>query len=495
MKLFRQVTLLVLLIFPILSVSAQSNFRVGKIITNNNDTVAGYIDTKSESGLFRECRFKTNESSPVSTYTPRTIKVFIIGGSAPRKFVGATYLLGSVGMFLEVLSEGNLNLYYCKEGDVKYFVQRKGETAIHSLPYQRMERYVDDGYTRRLKIIETVYHMDTLKMLMKDKPALYADIEKIQSPERNSLIALVDKYNSTGFPVAIYPSRSNQAVSEKPELLRKGKMNLYMSTDSASQQHFYIRKGENAQLVELPYKKYENQTYQGVLIRSYASTSTNHIDTLKKYMADATPLFATIDDMRIPAKNKLVKLVDEYNSYIDEGTYNKAHRLKRIPFNIDVVPGFNSTIINPQDPTVRLGALVDIGFVNSNKHYFFKTGLSVFTGNTPLTDRYYVSSEVFQEYYPPARTLKIPLQVEYRFSEKAIQPFLSIGYNLYLIKEIKPYNVVLLPAISPGINVQLGKRFSIRLGVEIEFNNDNLVSYFPTALKRASLFTGLQIKL
>jgi len=495
MKLFRQVTLLVM-VFPILSISAQSGFRVGKIITNNNDTISGYIDTKSESGLFRECRFKTKENSPVSTYTPETIKAFSIGGSAPRKFVGTTYLsVSNEVVFLEILSEGNLNLYYYKDGGVKYFVQRKGETAIHSLPYQCTERYVDNGYSKRLKVIETVYHMDTLKMVMKDKPALYADIEKIQGPERNSLITLVNKYNSTSFNAVISSIRRNQAVSKKTELLRKGKMNLYMSTDSASVQHFYIQKGEGAQLVELPFKKDENQTYQGVLIRSYANNTTNHIDTLKKYMADAAPLFTTIDDIRVPAKNKLVKLVDEYNSYIDEDTYNKAHSLKRIPLNIDVVPGFNSTIINPQDPTVRLGALLDIGFVNSNVHYFFKTGLSVFTGNTPLTDLYYISAEVFQEYHAPARTLKIPLQVEYRFSEKAIQPIISVGYNLYVIKEINPYNVVLLPAISPGINVQMGKRFSIRLGVELEFNNDNLISYFPTALKRASLFAGLQVKL
>jgi hypothetical protein len=495
MKLFRQVTLLVM-VFPILSISAQSGFRVGEIITNNNDTISGYIDTKTESGLFRECRFKTKENSPVSTYTPETIKAFSIGGSAPRKFVGTTYLsVSNEVVFLEILSEGDLNLYYRKEGAVKYFIQRKGETAIHSLPYQRMERYVDDGYTRQLKIIETVYHMDTLKMVMKDKPALYDYIEKIQSPERNSLIALVNKYNSTSFQIVISPIRRNQPVSEKTELLRKGKINLYMSTDSASEQHFYIRKGEGAQLVGLQFKKDENQTYRGVLIRSYANNTTNHIDTLKKYMADAAPLFATIDDIRFLSRNKLVKLVDEYNSYIDEDTYNKANSLKRIPFNIDVVPGFNSTIINPQDPTVRLGALLDIGFVNSNVHYFFKTGLSVFTANTPLTDRYFISTQEFQEYHGPARTLKIPLQVEYRFSEKTIQPIISMGYNLYLIKEVNPYNVVLLPAISPGINVQMGKRFSICLGVEIEFTNNNLISYFPTELKRASLFAGLQIKL
>jgi hypothetical protein len=495
MKLFRQAAMLLLLISPVLGVSAQSAFRAGKIITNNNDTISGYIDAKSESELFGECRFKPKENSRITRYTPQSIKAFAIGGNMPRKFVRAAISSVQGDVFLEVLQEGNICLYYYKGGYLNYFVQRKGETAVHSLPYQRMERYVDNGYTKQLKVIETVYHMDTLKMLMKDKPALFADIEKIQSPDRKSLMALVSNYNSNTFTVVALDIMSQTMTGKKLELLRKGKINLYMVTDAAAEQHFYIRKGEGTPLIELPYKKKDDQTYQGLLIRSYANSTTNHIDTLKKYMADAAPLYPAIADIQIPDKRKLEKLMDEYNSYINEDTYTKEHSLKRIPLNIDVVPGFSFFFVNPQDPAVRFGALVDIGFSHSNKHFFFRTGLSVFTANTPLTDNYYVSTELDQVYYPPAITFKIPLQVEYRLSEKAIQPLISIGYNLYCIDEIKPYNVVLLPVVSPGINIQAGKRFSIRLGLEFEFKNDNLVSYFPTALKRAGLFAGLQIKL
>jgi len=87
------------------------------------------------------------------------------------------------------------------------------------------------------------------------------------------------------------------------------------------------------------------------------------------------------------------------------------------------------------------------------------------------------------------------LQIEYRFTEKAIQPLLSVGYNLYLFDEIKPYNVSLLPVISPGINIQMGQRFYVRLNLEFEFKNKTLIAYFPETFKRAGVFFGLQIKL
>ena len=274
------------------------------------------------------------------------------------------------------------------------------------------------------------------------------------------------------------------------ELLVAGKINLYGYKDEAMEESFFIQKKGLKDRVLLPFKWKNKKYINGYIINSMTSISTDHIDTLKKYMDDATPLFAKIDDIKVPSRNKLVKLVDEYNSYIDEDTYNKKHSLKRIPFNIDVVPGFNLTILDSQEPTIRFGALVDIGFVNQNKHFFFKTGLSIFT-----TDNHSLTSTFIQLYNAPSTTLKIPLQVEYRLSEKVIQPIISIGYNLFLITGTNPYDVVLLPAISPGINVLLGKRVSCRLGVEIQFKNNNLVSYFPTEFKRANVFGGLQIKL
>jgi len=477
------------------SIYAQKTFQPGKIIIDDNDSLTGLIDSKSETALFKECKFRTDKTSPIITYTPLTIKAFSVSNGTVRKFVRAKIATNSKYVFLEVLCEGEINLYYYKEGQLHFFIQKKGESALHSLPYERSERYIDNGYSRQMKTVETTYHIDTLKLVMQDKPTLYPEIEKIQSPEKKNLLAIVNKYSSNTLTYSNPEERKQPQILSQLELLRAGKINLYTQKDSASEPHFYIKKGAESKLIELPFKKMESKQYQGMLIHSYTDITTNHIDTLKKYMADATPLFGSIEEIRTPSKTKLEKLIDEYNSYTDENTYNQKHSLKRLPLNLDVVPGLYFTFIQPENPIVRLGAFINLGLLNSNKHFFLKTGLFVFKANTPLTDKYFTNSANYMEYYAPEITYQIPLQFEYRFTENMFQPLISLGYNLYLIKEIKPYNKVLLPVITPGVNIQMGKRFSIRLGIEFEFKNNDLLSYFPQTLKRGNLFTGLQIKL
>jgi hypothetical protein len=358
---------------------------------------------------------------------------------------------------------------YWNNGAVSYFVQKQGETTLHSLPYERQERYIDNGYTKRLKTVETTYHIDTLKMVMTDIPTLYPEIEKIQSPDKKSLIRIVSKYNSNTLTSASPTASEKKESSNKLKLLITGKISLYMQTDSVSQPHFYIQKGSGTKLINLPFKKMENKSYQGLMIRSYSNPTTNHIDTLKKYMADAPPLYASIEEISTPTKSKLQKLVDEYNSYTDETAYILKHTIKRLPLNVDVAPGFYFVLVNPENQAIRFGSFVDVGFMNSNKHYFFKTGLFIYKSNTPLTDKYYSSSELDVIYSPPVTAYKFPLQFEYRFSGTTIQPCLSIGYNFYLFEEKAPYNKSLLPVFSPGLNINLGKRFSAHFNIELEF--------------------------
>jgi|GEM_PF-1980396 len=496
MKSLRHATVILFLLAGLSATYAQNNFRAGKIITNAGDTLVGLIESTPGSKLNKACRFKQHENSQVQTYTPENIQAFIIGNGI-RKFISNSLPDVSGAVFLEVLCEGKLNLYFLDKNAVQYYIQKKGDPTIHSLPYERMERYVDNGYAKRFKIIETTFHIDTLKMLMQDKSNLYPEIEKIQAPGKKNLIAIVSKYNVDS-PDPL-PQKEQKIIdfTNQPVLLRTGKMNLYMRTDVVDEQYFYIQKGTGTRLIELPFTKMKELNYQGILIHSYSNHTTNHMDTLKKYMADAMPLYPSIEEIRTPTKKKLLNLVDEYNSYTDEMTYVQKHTLKRLPLNVDVVPGFNFVVANLSNHVVKFGSLLDIGFINSNKHLYLKSGLFVFTGFTPLTDRYYdpASAEYEYNYYPPAMTFLIPLQIEYRFLEKAIQPLLSVGYNLYLFDEIKPYNVSLLPVISPGINIQMGQKFSVRLHLEFEFKNKTLIAYIPETFKRAGVFFGLQIKL
>ena len=91
--------------------------------------------------------------------------------------------------------------------------------------------------------------------------------------------------------------------------------------------------------------------------------------------------------------------------------------------------------------------------------------------------------------------VKVPAMIEYRMSEGNVQPLIAVGYNYYRFTVDNPDTQALMPAICPGLNISMGKRFSVRLNAEIEFDNNKLTSWTPEKLKRAGLFAGLQIKL
>jgi hypothetical protein len=111
MKLFRQTTILLFIIISISESYSQNSFREGKIITNNNDTIVGFINSKNDSKLFKECQFKQQENSQAVTYKPQNIKAFIIDHGM-RKFVRGKLPFVSEVVFLEILCEGRINLYF-----------------------------------------------------------------------------------------------------------------------------------------------------------------------------------------------------------------------------------------------------------------------------------------------------------------------------------------------------------------------------------------------
>ena len=63
------------------------------------------------------------------------------------------------------------------------------------MPFQRSERLVDNGYTKRFKTVSTINHIDSLKKYMADVSELKSDIDKIEIPTQNNITNIVAKYN------------------------------------------------------------------------------------------------------------------------------------------------------------------------------------------------------------------------------------------------------------------------------------------------------------
>jgi len=162
------------LLYPVISIFSQSNFKDGYIISNKNDTVYGFIDFRTDHLNSVLCKFKQKENDPEIIYHPGDIQSY--------RFIneGKYYVTRSVEIdgekrivFLEFLVEGLLNLYYSPDGYGYYFFENKDGTMIN------ITRKPDEVLEKTIKIdtrfrgIMTYVFKDDLPLSRKTSTAVF----------------------------------------------------------------------------------------------------------------------------------------------------------------------------------------------------------------------------------------------------------------------------------------------------------------------------------
>ena len=271
------------------------------------------------------------------------------------------------------------------------------------------------------------------------------------------------------------------------EVLVSGKMNLYYCNDKCLESYFFIQKRGEKQLANLPFTRVYREVKTGYATYMKNIDTSNHIDTLKKYMQDTPELFTNIEDLDSPKQTNLIKLVNLYNGYSQDKSKTEIHVKKVNPTIIYLSPAvaytdFRTSAWNKYN--ILGGIQIAISLNKSNERLFFNTGILI---------------PVYRNYYPGLVDLsadfksliKIPLLIEYRFPDKMIQPRFSIGYNLYK----NEFNLAIQATASAGVNVRLSKGVSLSIIPSVEFAGGEKFFMLPVTYDCFSLFTGLQIKL
>ncbi|HET7732846.1 MAG TPA: hypothetical protein VFK73_03330, partial [Paludibacter sp.] len=107
------------------------------------------------------------------------------------------------------------------------------------------------------------------------------------------------------------------------ELLVAGKINLYYLRDRHLINRYFIGKEGEMTLADLPFSRQERYVDSGNSRKLLTIDTTNHIDTLKKYMQDTPSLYPNIEEIQFPQRDKLVKLVKLYNSFFENAVERK----------------------------------------------------------------------------------------------------------------------------------------------------------------------------
>ena len=123
----------ILLLQSVSFLFAQNDLQNGFIVKAEGDTVSGYINVNSNIKNSQYCEFTSNQNEPISKYTPKDIKAFVIGGN--KIFLSKTIENQDTiptQAFLELLVDGIVDLYKMEEGKgIRYFIEKENE--VHEL--------------------------------------------------------------------------------------------------------------------------------------------------------------------------------------------------------------------------------------------------------------------------------------------------------------------------------------------------------------------------
>jgi hypothetical protein len=110
---------LFVIVFAMPQVMAQTDFRDGYIINQQNDTVFGKVDYRLDTKNYQLCRFKKDDQ--VTEYSPEQINGY---GYSNDKYFSSSVIDNS---FAEVLIKGEMSLF--RQG-AKFYVRKQGEKLL-----------------------------------------------------------------------------------------------------------------------------------------------------------------------------------------------------------------------------------------------------------------------------------------------------------------------------------------------------------------------------
>lgn len=129
MKLFLSI---VIIFLPNLLV-AQQNFIPGFIITMDEDTIHGLIDSRGAMRNAMNCSFRKDKSDQITKYLPVDIKAY--GFTDGKYYVSRDIFLrnDTITVFLEYLINGKVDIYYYRDANDDFYFIEKDNVSLTEL--------------------------------------------------------------------------------------------------------------------------------------------------------------------------------------------------------------------------------------------------------------------------------------------------------------------------------------------------------------------------
>jgi len=192
---------LLLLVLSYGILHAQSNFRPGYIITNENDTIIGLVDYRTDQMNALTCSFKKTETSSVKTYLPGNIAGFRFTEDG-KFYVSRGIVINNtpVKVFLEYLIKGMMNLYFYSDVATKFdyyiFETQNGEMQyITKRPDEIQKMGGDKFLNTKYFLVKDIRYKSDVKNIFEDIPELEKETKDIHF-SHDAMISVTKNYHN-----------------------------------------------------------------------------------------------------------------------------------------------------------------------------------------------------------------------------------------------------------------------------------------------------------
>lgn len=234
------ITIATIFLLNTIQLIAQTDFRSGYIINNNNDTIYGLLDYKSNKANAQKCIYKKNINSKNQIFTPEEIKAY--------RFTNSKYYISkSVNtknetklLFLEYLINGIVDVFYYRDNGEHYLVNDSSGN-LYELKNEKSEITVNNiQYFKEKK-----EYIGILKSTFKESPSINNRVENIDLTHK-SLINITRDYHNEVCPnevCIIYEKKLPIAKSTFGVLIGLNGISI-SETGEFSERYYYL---ENSQ--------------------------------------------------------------------------------------------------------------------------------------------------------------------------------------------------------------------------------------------------------
>jgi hypothetical protein len=187
----QKIILIVFLLAVINDITGQTNYLPGYIITNDNDTINGFIDYRGDIRNSKKCRFKIDETATIIEYKPFEIRGFrfIVGKFYVSKSMPINNLKDSI--FAEYLVNGIVDLYYYRDYDNDHYYIEKNNGETIELSNEEIKEYTEAG---REYVRNSNKYIGLLKATFSDCLEIQPELN-VAKLDHKSLINVTKKYH------------------------------------------------------------------------------------------------------------------------------------------------------------------------------------------------------------------------------------------------------------------------------------------------------------